>query len=108
MTGPKKPGRSSPEHAVALADAHDGAIDAVITDVLMPQMTGLTLAEHLLARRSTMRVLYVSGFARDQQPGLASLPPGYAYLPKPFTRDSLTTTLRELFEADDRTSTGVA
>lgn len=57
---------ASGSEAVALADGHGGPIDLLITDVLMPGMSGWQLAERLLQQRPTLRVLYVSGYADDK------------------------------------------
>jgi two-component system cell cycle sensor histidine kinase/response regulator CckA len=56
---------SDPEHAAALSDAELAAIDVVLSDVLMPAMTGPELAAALRARRPGLRVLYMSGYTRE-------------------------------------------
>jgi len=73
--------------AIHLLAAHSGTIDMLVTDVLMPGMSGRELYEHLARRHPGLRVLYVSGYADDvfahQQQW------GTAFLPKPFSLDAL-------------------
>ena len=73
--------------AIHLLADHSGTIDMLVTDVLMPGMSGRELYEHLARRHPGLRVLYVSGYADDvfahQQEW------GTAFLPKPFSLDAL-------------------
>jgi two-component system, cell cycle sensor histidine kinase and response regulator CckA len=90
----------SPEEAVRLADSHGGAIDFLLTDVIMPKMNGRELATELLKTRPGMKVLYVSGYAdgivRDgvHEP----LEGGLAFLQKPFTRHAVMRKIRDLLD----------
>ncbi len=79
--------------ALALAAAHPEPIDLVITDVVMPGLSGHELAQQLLALRPAMKVLYLSGYAQD------AFPPNEAhkaFLQKPFTLQSLSRKVREV------------
>jgi two-component system cell cycle sensor histidine kinase/response regulator CckA len=76
----------------------DGHIDALVTDVIMPDMPGPELARRLQAARPGLRTLFVSGYAPDTVHGRGSLPPGSAFLEKPFDRETLLRTLRELLD----------
>ena len=86
------------EEALAIAAAHSGPIHAVVTDVVMPNMSGPTLAELLAKQRPEARVLFVSGYTETvaNQRGLGG---GVAFLQKPFTPSSLAQRLRELLDA---------
>jgi two-component system cell cycle sensor histidine kinase/response regulator CckA len=53
----------SPEKALHLAESHNGPIDFLLTDVIMPKMNGRELAARLLKARPEVKVLYVSGCA---------------------------------------------
>jgi two-component system cell cycle sensor histidine kinase/response regulator CckA len=90
----------SPEEALRLADSHGGAIDFLLTDVIMPKMNGREMAAQLLKTRPGMKVLYVSGYAdgivRDgvHEP----LEVGLAFLQKPFTRHAVMRKIREMLD----------
>jgi len=81
-------------HALTVADAYAGHIDLLLTDVRMPHMNGLELAETLQRRRPGMRVLYMSGYIDDDdvrdRVHSETVPP----LDKPFTTAALTSRVR--------------
>jgi len=88
----------SPTEAVALAKAHDAAIDLLLTDVIMPGMNGRELARLLAPARPAMRVLYMSGYADAAMNQHGILPPGTAFVSKPFTPDALARKVREVLD----------
>lgn len=76
---------SSGEEALRQAQAHDGSIDLVVTDVVMPTMDGPMLVARLVDERPALqRVVYISGFSDAAPP--AGQPPQVLslYVPKPF------------------------
>jgi signal transduction histidine kinase/ActR/RegA family two-component response regulator len=73
------------EQALARADAHEGAIDLLVTDVVMARMGGPELARRLAAARPGLRVLYISGYGRQAELPEADLAAGVDYLQKPFS-----------------------
>jgi two-component system cell cycle sensor histidine kinase/response regulator CckA len=73
--------------AIHLLADHSGTIDMLVTDVLMPGMSGRELYEHLARRHPGLRVLYVSGYADDVFAHEQEW--GTAFLPKPFSLDTL-------------------
>ncbi len=79
--------------ALALAAAHSDPIHLVITDVVMPGLSGHELAQKLLAARPGLKVLYLSGYAQDAFPATES---HKAFLQKPFTLQSLSRKVREV------------
>ena len=85
--------------ALALCERHEGPIDVVVTDVVMPEMGGRELAEQLAARRGarTPPVVYISGY-----PGSEGLVAQTSFLQKPFSFTSLVRTLRETLDATRR------
>ena len=91
--------------ALALAEAHPGPIDVVVTDVIMPRMSGPDLAVRLRARDPGIRLLYVSGYTADQLRSQTDLGEDATLLPKPFTSDGL---LRKVREVLDRPSPPVS
>ncbi len=91
----------SPQAALHLAASHNGSIDFLLTDVVMPKMNGRELATRLSKRRPDMKVLYVSGYTdgivREGVHG--ALEEGLAFLQKPCTRRALTRKIREILDS---------
>ncbi len=79
----------SPAAALRLAGEHDGHIDLLITDVIMPGMNGRELAERMQALRPAIKVLYISGYPADFISDRAVLSDGVHFLQKPFSLRSL-------------------
>ncbi len=84
--------------ALEVADRHAGPIHLLVSDVVMPQMRGRELAERLRGVRPGLRVLFVSGYTDDAL-GTLVLPPGTAFLTKPFPPDALLREVRTLLDA---------
>ncbi len=85
--------------ALTLSSAHDGPIHLLLTDVVMPGPSGPELAERLAPLRPDTRVLFTSGYADTSIAGRHLHHGTSAFLPKPFTPDSLTTKVREVLDA---------
>jgi len=79
--------------AVRVADRYVGRIHLLLTDAVMPHMSGRELAEYLGPRRRDMRVLFMSGYTDDAMIRYGVSSAGL-FLPKPFTPDSLVQTTR--------------
>jgi PAS domain S-box-containing protein len=84
--------------ALGLVEAHAAPIDLVVTDVIMPRMSGPELASRLRARDPGLRLLYVSGYTADQLRSQADLGADAPLLPKPFTSDGLLRKVREVLD----------
>ncbi|MEA2206895.1 MAG: two-component system, cell cycle sensor histidine kinase and response regulator CckA [Blastocatellia bacterium] len=82
--------------ALEISRNHDGVIDVMITDVVMPLMGGPELAQTLAASRPQMQVLYMSGYTDDTIVHHGVLQQGTAFLQKPFTAEAFTRKLREV------------
>jgi PAS domain S-box-containing protein len=80
--------------ALELAALHEGAIDLLVSDVVMPGMLGKELAERLVHTRPDTRVLYMSGYAQPVLASQGTLDPGVALLEKPFTAADLLSAVR--------------
>src|SRR5213080_4432780 len=85
--------------ALELSERHVGPINLLLTDVVMPGMSGRELAHRLLQGRGTLRVLFMSGYTDDAVLRHGVLEEGMAYLQKPFTPDKLARKVREVIEA---------
>jgi PAS domain S-box-containing protein len=83
------------ECGVAVAAQHDGKIDLVITDVIMPGMGGRELVKHLAQTRPETKVLYLSGYTEDAIVSEGTIDSG-AFLQKPFTLQNLSRKVREV------------
>jgi YesN/AraC family two-component response regulator len=83
-------------HAVEAADKHEGPIDLMITDVVMPGMSGGQLAELLAEKYPAMKVLFVSGYSENVVLRHKISNNRCNFLQKPFTLKSLGTKIREV------------
>jgi FixJ family two-component response regulator len=79
----------------------------MVTDVIMPGMSGLELADRLAKKKPGIHVLFISGYTEDVMERRGSLRPGEAFLAKPFTHDSLARKVRELLDQGHRTKAPV-
>jgi two-component system, cell cycle sensor histidine kinase and response regulator CckA len=91
---------ANPDEALAVAREFKGAIQLMVTDVVMPGMSGLQLAERLVPTRPDMRVLFVSGYTDDAMGPQGILEPGKAFLQKPFTPNALARKIRDVLDAE--------
>jgi two-component system cell cycle sensor histidine kinase/response regulator CckA len=85
--------------ALRIFAQNQGAIDLLLTDVIMPQMSGRDLAERLRTVRPALKVLYISGYTDDMLAHHGVLEPNVYLLPKPFAPDELAKKLREVLDA---------
>jgi len=86
-----------PSEAIAIAAA-GGEIDVLLTDVVMPEMSGRELCDTLTAGRPTMRTLYMSGYTDEALGHHGVLGEQFALIDKPFTATALARKLREIVE----------
>jgi PAS domain S-box-containing protein len=82
--------------ALAVAESHPGAIDLLLTDVIMPGMSGSDLALRLNAVRPATRVLYMSGYTANVIGREGVLASDTAFIQKPFTPEALLDKVREV------------
>jgi two-component system, cell cycle sensor histidine kinase and response regulator CckA len=85
------------EQALEIADAHADAIDVLVTDFQLPQMTGRDLIRVLKEKVPRLQVLVLSGHPADGLPG-PPLPDDCAFLRKPFSDIDLVETIEHLLE----------
>jgi two-component system cell cycle sensor histidine kinase/response regulator CckA len=82
--------------ALQIASDYHGPIDMLITDVVMPGMSGRELSEQLSASDPDMKILYLSGYHEDAVVHQGVLEPGTSFLQKPFTLQALARKVREV------------
>jgi len=88
------------ESALRLADGHDGRIHILLTDVVMPGMSGVDLARTLAPQRPGLKVLLMSGHTDDAVIRHGGIAPGAHFLQKPFTPDELQRRIRSILDAE--------
>ena len=86
------------KEALAAAEAHEGPIDLLMTDVVMPEMSGRTLTRRLTQRHPGIKVLYMSGYSDEDIAQHGVFEGGIPFIKKPFTPSLLTQKLREILD----------
>jgi two-component system cell cycle sensor histidine kinase/response regulator CckA len=84
--------------ALLICEQHQNAISLLITDVVMPNLSGRQLADRLLPLQPEMRVLYLSGYTDDAIVRHGIVNADTPFLPKPFTPDALAQKVREVLD----------
>ncbi|WP_340149773.1 PAS domain S-box protein [uncultured Sneathiella sp.] len=89
------------EMALEVAHDHDGEIDLLITDVVMPVMDGPTLVKNILAEKPDLKVVFISGYAEDAfRKDLDFDVSKIDFLPKPFSLKEIATKVKEVLVRD--------
>jgi len=85
--------------AFLLSGQHEGLIHLMVTDMVMPEMSGREVADRLKPLRPNMKVLFMSGFTDKAMVHHGELDRGMAFLQKPFTPQTLARKVREVLDA---------
>lgn len=92
---------AGPAAALTLSDRYPGPIHLLLTDVVMPEMSGRELCRRLKSLRSRTRVLYMSGYTDEALGRHGVLEPGTFLLQKPFRVAALGQKVREVLDAPE-------
>jgi two-component system cell cycle sensor histidine kinase/response regulator CckA len=84
--------------AMALSRQHPGIIHLLVTDLVMPRMSGSDLASRLMAERPGIRVLFISGYDRDEARTRGPMETGTDFIEKPFSPEALLDRMHRLLE----------
>jgi two-component system cell cycle sensor histidine kinase/response regulator CckA len=86
--------------AIEVIESRGGAVDLVVSDVVMPEMDGPTLAKELRTRNPNLKIIFVSGYAEDAfEKNLPDDHGKFHFLPKPFTLKQLVAAVKETMAA---------
>ncbi len=86
------------EEALTVAAAHQGIIELMLSDVIMPRLGGRGLARQLALRRPDTKVIFMSGYASGAVAQHGELEPGIVYIEKPFSVDLLLQKVRDVLD----------
>jgi CheY-like chemotaxis protein len=84
--------------ALTKAKRYPGPIDLLVTDLVMPGLSGTELAEQMVVLRPDLKVLFVSGYPVETGPGCPLKEPMNAFLPKPFNLRRLAEKVRQTLD----------
>jgi CheY-like chemotaxis protein len=84
--------------AILISKGHAGPIHVLLTDLVMPEMSGRDLAEKIGLSRPSMKVLYMSGYTDDAVLRHGTLESDHAFIQKPFTEDGVLGKLRQVLD----------
>jgi CheY-like chemotaxis protein len=90
---------ASPFEALQIAGTNNGAINLLITDVIMPGESGVKLAERITRAWPEEKVLFISGYPADEISVHGVLKEGIFFLPKPFSKEVLAKKVREVLDS---------
>jgi DNA-binding response OmpR family regulator len=88
------------EEALRVAERHQGPIDLIVVDVVIPGVAAPDVVRRLRAARPTLRALFISGYTGDLIGQQGLLQAGRHFLQKPFSLDALTRKVRDALDAE--------
>jgi two-component system, cell cycle sensor histidine kinase and response regulator CckA len=90
---------AAPEEALRICANGVKSIDLIVSDVIMPCMSGPTMVKIIREQRPSLKVLYISGYTNDAFLRMDSAEPPTGFLPKPFNAQGLTARVREMLDS---------
>ena len=87
--------------ALAVQDEYKDRIDLLLTDVVMPELNGVDLADLLGALRPDMKTIFMSGYPARKDTPLMNVPPSAVFIPKPIKRENLIQLIHAKLFLDD-------
>jgi PAS domain S-box-containing protein len=90
-----------PRKAIEMAKQHEGTIDIILTDMVMPGMNGKSMAKVILEKNSNTKVIYMSGYTSDLATEQQRNHDGSLFLAKPFSREQLTEAITKTLETSN-------
>jgi PAS domain S-box-containing protein len=93
---------STPSDAVRILNEHDGPIDLLVTDIIMPEMNGPDLAQQIVDQRPEIKVLYLSGYPAETIVQYRVDEDEMHFLQKPFSLTTLAAKVRLVLEHDNK------
>ena len=93
---------NSPTEALEVATSHSGDISLLLTDVIMPEMSGRELARRLAAIHPELKCLYMSGYTANVIAHRGVLDEGVHFIQKPFSKKDLAVKIKEVLETAER------
>ncbi len=82
--------------ALEVLEAHDGTVDLVVSDVVMPEMDGPTLLTKLREKLPDIKIIFISGYAEEAFKNNLGGDENFAFLPKPFSLKQLAAAVKEV------------
>ncbi len=89
---------SSPREAIKLAKEHTGKVNLLITDVIMPEMNGRELSEHLQRLYPNLKILFMSGYTANVIAHRGVLDDEIFFIPKPFSKEEIAVKVRKVLD----------
>jgi len=95
---------SSPTHAIEIVEEDSEEFDLLITDVIMPEMNGRMLSEHLQIKKPNLKTLFMSGYTANVIAHRGILDKGVFFIQKPLSKRELSVKVRETLDNTDKLS----
>jgi PAS domain S-box-containing protein len=96
----------SGSEALRVFEQHQGSVHLLLTDVVMPEMSGKQLADQLLLQSPQLRILYMSGYTNEALVHRGVLDPGTFLVSKPFDPAQLTRMVRQVLDNETPSKAG--
>ena len=90
----------TPGEAIRLAGEHAGGIHLMLTDVIMPEMSGRDLQKHIITVRPGIKCMFMSGYTANVIAHHGVLDEGVNFLQKPFNMEGLSLKVREALDRE--------